>query len=49
MELSELLEETSPKYTDTFIEQLDSKLEQIDTVSREEHIKNVEEIRKANA
>ena len=36
-------------YSDTFIEEISAKLDDIDTVSREEHIKNVEKIRNANA
>lgn len=46
MELSEL---ETDSYNETFIEQIDSKLKQIDTVSRNEHIENVKKIRKANA
>ena len=44
-----LSENEDSKYSETYIEQISSKLDQIDTVSREEHIKNVEEIREANA
>lgn len=34
-------------YSDEYIEQISSKLDQIDTVSREEHIKNVNKIKNA--
>lgn len=47
--LQNLSEVENSPYSETFIEQIDSKLEQLDTVSREEHIRNVEKIRKINA
>lgn len=47
MTLSELDASKYAIYSDEYIEQISSKLDQIDTVSREEHIKNVNKIKNA--
>ena len=47
--LLELAEVESDRYSETLIQQVDESLDKIDTVSREEHIKNVQKIREANA